>query len=398
MNRRTRTLLFKLHAWLGLHVFIVLTMIFLTGALLIFVYQIEALFVSGERLETSRPVEERASFGARFDQILAHDPDVRVLTIERGPSPWIADKALVDRGQGEEVFLWFSAPDGGVGGQTGQIGLRRVLFDLHASFMTGHRYGELLVTTFAFVLAVFIVTGLITYRRFWRGFFRRPSRAQGARGWWAGLHRLCGVWLFPFLIVISLTGMYYAVSLVGLVKGAPLVLSDAAARDTALPAGFDGAALDAALAVAQAAAPDTVFEIVRFPGRPADGLYFTGTGSAILTGTENSRVVVDPLSRAVMGVAQARDLGPIDRLSAANDLLHEGHWGGLVSRFLWLAFGLAGTVLCGAGAMIYAARSIRPDQPGPGGLRRIWAGMSPLKWALPLFFLAMMALAIIRYV
>ena len=98
-------------------------------------------------------------------------------------------------------------------------GLKMIVRQLHDSLLTGHRLGEILITAMSLMLLISIITGLVTYRRFWRGFFRMPPRHQGARGWWAGLHRLTALWSLPFLIVVCLTGFYYLISILGVPIG-----------------------------------------------------------------------------------------------------------------------------------------------------------------------------------
>ena len=106
-QRRIRSIVFKLHAWLGLHVFAVMALLFLTGTVLVFVYQVEAALVGSERLPVPRPMEERASFGTLYETTRAYAPDAVVVEITRSESPWIADRARIFVPGGGFRYLWF---------------------------------------------------------------------------------------------------------------------------------------------------------------------------------------------------------------------------------------------------------------------------------------------------
>ncbi|MCB1332605.1 MAG: PepSY domain-containing protein [Roseivivax sp.] len=393
-NLRTR--LFQLHSWFGLHLFVILALMFLTGTLLVFVYQIEATFSSGQRLAEPAAIAERASFGQMYDAATAYAPDGGISVLAHSRSDWIADKAEVYiQGRGMRQ-LWFSGPEGSVGHESALVNLRRILFDFHSSFMTSHRIGALLAATFGFVVLGFAITGLVTYRRFWRGLGRLPSTQNGARGWWAGLHRLLGVWLAPFLLIAGFTGSIYFFTTANVMTHERLQARNGAPREAAKPAGFDGAAVDAAVAAATAAAPGATWEVVRLPGRANDPILLFGYDDAALTGAEAARAAVDPTNNEVLGVMRAAELSPVGRFLEATDQLHEGRFGGFATELLWVIFGAMATLLCAAGAAIYAARTWRPDSTqGPVG--RILARSVFIKWGIPAFLLAEIALAVVRF-
>ncbi len=199
-QRRIRSIVFKLHAWLGLHVFAVMALLFLTGTVLVFVYQVEAALVGSERLPVPRPMEERASFGTLYETTRAYAPDAVVVEITRSESPWIADRARIFVPGGGFRYLWFGGEGETVSREASTTDLQRVVHDIHASFLTGHMTGGIAVGLFSILLGGFLISGLVSYRRFWRGFLRLPPRHLGPRAWWGGLHRLLALWLSPFYL------------------------------------------------------------------------------------------------------------------------------------------------------------------------------------------------------
>ena len=399
VSRRFRQFVFWLHSWLGLHIFLILGVIFLSGTLLVFVEELDAGLDADRRIDP--PVSQRsASFGQLYDGARAAHPQADILSLSRGHVSWIADKALIRTGPGRRATVWLHPGTGVATGTSGQTDIRRIIFEFHSSFLTEHRLGNLLMTAFSLPLLLFIVTGLITYRRFWKGFFRLPSRQTGARGWWGGMHRLVMLWALPFLIVMGLTSGYYLIGALGQGPKDPVHdIAPVTARDALLPAGFDGQALDRAVAVAMETLPGLIPETISLPKRPKEAIAVIGPGSAVLTGPEGQGVYVDPVSLAALGRFRSADYGLGHRLNQINDEMHFGLWGGFGSRLLWFVLGLASTFAMAAGAMIYAAKVAAPDPAAamPGAARRIWQGMSALKWVLPLFVLAVLVVALLRF-
>ncbi len=62
-------------------------------------------------------------------------------------------------------------------------------------FDNGYSWGWYLVSLLGLPMLASLVTGLVVYKRFWKGFFRPRLRiSQGARIFWGDFHRLSGIW------------------------------------------------------------------------------------------------------------------------------------------------------------------------------------------------------------
>ena len=59
-------------------------------------------------------------------------------------------------------------------------------------------------------MVVSVVTGLIVYRKWWKGFLTL-ERKRGARILWGGAHKLLGVWSLWFVALMAITGTWYFV-------------------------------------------------------------------------------------------------------------------------------------------------------------------------------------------
>ncbi|MEQ9039512.1 MAG: PepSY-associated TM helix domain-containing protein [Silicimonas sp.] len=388
--------MFRLHAWFGIHVFGILALLSITGTLLVYADQIEAIFVSSERLSTPVSKDERPSFGTLYDQARAYNPEAVVTQINRSHSDWIADRGIVWLPGGQKRFVWFGGENFAVSRETGPTDFYTVLRELHDSFLTRTHIGGIFVTAFSILLTGFLITGIVTYRRFWRGFFRWPSRTMGPRAYWGGVHRLTAVWSLPFLVLISITGLYYLLDRVVAMPYQDLAFERLAERDTPLPAGFDGDALDRAIAAAQAALPGVEIAYVHIPGQAHEGIWLLGGTDQLLTNYESNRILIDPTTLEVIDMLPASEVNAAHRLATIADELHFGTFGGPITEVLWAAFGLISGLLFVAGAMVYANRVAEPGA-SETATRRIWSATFLTKVGYPLFICAIIAVAVLRY-
>lgn len=394
-QRRFRNLVFKLHAWLGVHLFLFYGLIFLTGTILVFRDQIETLISPDRQLEETVAYSERPSFGTLFESANAYAPDALVQEFYRPSSNWIADAALVITPDYQRKLLAFSGDGSHVSGEVNTFEVLLIVRQLHDSLFTNHEFGVLFVTAFAFVLFTFLVTGMITYRRFWKGYFRAPPRNSGPRAWWGGVHRLFAVWSLPFLLIISVSGAWFFLEhfiSIPLQSASPDGMIE---RSEALPAGFNGETLDKAVALAQDAAPGVMFNYVRVPAFPDQVIFLAGSDDTILSDPGTNQVTIDPTSLEILDVSRSGDRPGVERARDGLIQLHYGHFGGVFGRTLWVIFGTLSTLLCIAGSMIYAARTKEPDTP-TGAVKRLWTASLFTRIGYPLFVLGLAAVAVLR--
>ena len=265
-------------------------------------------------------------------------------------------------------------------GEGAWVGAERVLRDIHRRLYLPEWLGVPIVAALSLLVTTNLLTALVVYKRWWRGFTRRPRRGD-ARAWWGDLHRLLGVWSLGFLVLLSATGLWYLVESLG--GGAP-PLPQAKQVAAALGPAKLGARLAPALAAAHARAPDLVVERIFMPTDDDGSFLIQGQRSASLVRARANVVAVAAATGTVTLVTDARALGLHQRIGEAADPLHFGTFGGYWTKILWVACGLMATSLALSGTAVHALRIGRAN-----GLRRIdraalataWRGMGPLKWA-----------------
>ena len=394
MNRKTRNSFFKIHTWLGLHLSLFFTFMFLTGTLLTVGIELES--ITRPNIWTTVPSEDRtAGFGDIYAGIKEARPDAKIGLISIDTKPWFVNRSFGSTAWGESVSFWTDPVTSALVEETRAVGFRNILRDLHDSFLTTNRLVFVVVSAMSLVLLLQIISGLITYRRFWKGFFRWPTRSNGQRSWIGGLHRLSALWALPLSLLIAVTGVYFMLGGLGL-KGSSPSPQPPAVRETALPAGFDRSVIDTAEEHARNALPGFDPTVMSLPGRKNKGINFIGhqTGFSEFSGL--STVTIDPVTFEVLGAFSPADDRGLKRVKVLMNKLHFGTWGGAFSLGLWVVLGLVATGVALTGALIFAAR-IAPDSASGGAFRRIWRGLGLARWAYLILLLLIGASAYLHY-
>jgi uncharacterized iron-regulated membrane protein len=157
----------------------------------------------------------------------------------------------------------------------------------------------------------------------------------------------------------------------------------ASAEPLALAAPETAALLDASLASAQAAYPDLQIAQIIFPTASNGAFQFHGQDAAILVRPRANGVWTDAADGTVLTVWTAREANAHQRLSEMADPLHFGTFGGIWTKLIWFAFGLAMTGLAVSGVAVYATRLAKAERRAPGlghALATTWRGMGAWRW------------------
>lgn len=369
----------KIHSFFGLSVSLYLAFIFLTGTLLVFAPEIDKAIDKTRQVE---PLPEgKMSWGEIYDVVQAERPGWRIVRMLRSESATSTDEIAVEYpDKPGSVLLSIDPYRGEFLGELPVKGFRSIIVVLHQELFIKGRKGVLLVTAFSLPLTAAVIAGLLTYRRFWTGFFRWPRRTGSTRAFLSDLHRLIAVWSAAFLLVVSLTSLWFFTNTIIRVGGGAKIQTEQ--RETLLPDGFDGKALDTAMRLAAEAMPDQQVLEVRLPWSKTDAIVMMGPASAILTTERENTVHVHPETLELVGIQRGEDLSLPRRLMASAIPLHHGTWGGTTSRVLWLLFGMAATALAVIGIMINVKRlgameAKRPTGPARSAFARTWRAMGP---------------------
>ncbi|NWK98985.1 peptidase [Sphingobium lactosutens] len=370
-----------MHSWIGLKLSIFLTFILATGTLAVFAHEIDWLVTPAMRV--SPRAEPVASWGAWADAAARAAPDARLQTLYAPIDPWFTVETWVDHGKGAPERIYVDPWTAQVTGRHGWANVHRFLRQVHRHLMLPTKIGIPLVCSLGLLLAVSLVSGVVTYKKWWRGFFRMPRGGDGRR-LTGDLHRLMGLWSLWFAALIALTGIWYLVETLGGSAAVPR-LPEVAASPTPT-----GEQLDRLVAIARRTEPALDIREIRFMKN--NGVVLLGQSSAWLVRDRANAVAIDPANGKVITELDGRTLDVHQRISEMADPLHFGTFGGIWTKVLWFLLGAAMTAMAVTGSMIYAMRLAKASRTQGGAMGLAWRGMGI--WAYVGLALILLALAL----
>lgn len=384
-----RSLWWAVHSWMGLKLSLFMSFILATGTLAVFGGELD--WLARPAMRVAPQDAPHASWGTMVDAIQQQAPNGKIHQITLPEHSWFAVEAVITDAQGEDRRVYVNPYTGGVQGISMWPTIKQFLRQVHRHLMLPVDIGIPLVTSLAFVLLASLVTGLVTYKKFWRGFFKTP-RHGNLRRFYGDLHRLGGLWSIPFVLIIVLTSVWYLVELWGGHADLPQLSQTA---EISTPASLNGDKIDELTRVAQSAFPDLKIRSILFPSEDDGTLVYSGQADTILVRDRANAVFVDPNTAEVRLVSRAESLNVHQRISEMADPLHFGYFGGLLTKILWFAFGVVLTGLSVTGAMIFslrlhkAGREAQKSDPATILIKEIGV------WAYPTTALIVISLALI---
>lgn len=363
-----------IHQWVGLKLAIFMSFICLTGTLAVVSHEIDWLITPSLRVA---PVSEAPHWG-RIAVNAAAQPGVAEIRYIAAPTASaFAARVAIKRTDGELGYLHAHPLTGEIQGATGFVDAQRVLRNLHRHLNLPAKIGIPIVASLSILLAISVITSMIVYKKWWRGFFH-PIRTRDARTFWGDLHRLAGVWSLWFVALIAVTGIWYLVESLG-GQAPPLPSTKIAAREA--PLRDVAARLDASVNAARAADPALVIQNIRFPTAKSGAFVIEGQKAAWLVRPRANAVWTDAATAEVRLVTDGRALGVHERISEMADPLHFGTIAGYWTKIPWFLFGAALTLLSVSGVAIYGSRIAREHRAAARSIWVLaWQGMGIWRW------------------
>ncbi len=360
------------HSWLGLCTGALMYLICLSGALAVFHHE-------WERWEQPRIEEFVALSPAQLQQAYAeaaarigetHDI---IIALAAGDSPRTTISA--------DEQAWFVNADGRLG-EAVNHSWAEMLADLHIYLHLPHSWGMIVVSIVGALLCGLIISGLLAHPSIFRDAF--SLRVNGSpRLEQADIHNRLSVWGAPFHLMIAITGAFYGLAqFMGLLVALTLYDGDTEVMMAELYGGHPEvesslavARVDRALAQMPEIAPEaTPFYItVEHPGE---------TDQFILVGAEHpGRLIYAEQYRFTAEGDYIDHVGFSDGAAGQQFIfsvyrIHFGHFGGLVTKVLFLIAGLALTIISVTGINIWLHKRKHRD-----AINNLWAG---LVWGAPL--------------
>lgn len=291
MSKKSRSKLwFLVHSWLALPIWFFVLIVCVTGTLA--VVSQEIVWLVNPDMRASKPSDDAPLLS--YDQVIASikqaQPQTQVQSIARPDESHFALEAKVTYPDGRPDTVYVNPYSGVIQGSAPAFNFRGFTRALHGwwlvPFTNGYSWGWYLVSLLGLPLLASLVTGLVVYKRFWKGFFRPTLRIRhGARIFWGDFHRLSGIWSIWFIAVISVTGTWFLIE--ALLSDNQVSISSApvipvVARES-VPLSVDGVAppqlnLDRAIEIARQRIPGLEASFVSLPGNAYSHLEVGGRG------------------------------------------------------------------------------------------------------------------------
>jgi len=355
-------LIFQTHRWVGLTLGLLVFIVCFSGTLAVFAPELDWAFNEKWRV----PVEESPyDWDSIYNNVRERYPSWSISFILGPRHEGFAAQVLAKPVAGEYVNVLVNPYNGQIQGVTSYWNLWRFFRSFHRRLMVENPAGLLLVTVLGLSFLVSLVTGLISYKKWWRYLFRlRVNR--NARVFWGDFHKLLGIWSLWIGLVIALTGAWYFVELFAPAESPPVPKVKQVKSSQAMT--------DLNGAVEQLRS--------EFPTFSARRMLFLGGNQPIHVGGQTEQWLlrdrsqggfVDPRSGTVLATHTTENMNIHQYISEIADPLHFGTWGGITTQIIWFVVGLGLSAGSLTGTLIWFRRTRRTKR-GPATLDRTLYG------------------------
>lgn len=367
MSKKSRSKLwFLVHSWLALPVWFFVLIVCFTGTLA--VVSQEIVWLANPDIRASKPSEdaEPLSFEQVIDAIKREDPKVIVRSISRPDESHFALTVRLTYPDGRAVAAYVSPYTGAIQGISPSFDFQQFTRALHGwwlvPFTNGYSWGWYLVSLLGLPMLASLVTGLVVYKRFWKGFLKPTLRIRhGARIFWGDFHRLSGIWSIWFIAVISITGTWFLIqAILGdnqiSISSEPVV--PVVAREKVplsapgVPAPMIG--LDKAIEIATQRIPGLEASFVTLPLNAYSHLQIGGRGWYPLM---FQTAQLNPYDGEIAVSHMLSDRTALEFVTESMRPLHTGDFGGIWIKLIWAFFGLILSMMVLSGLLIWTKRT-----------------------------------------
>ncbi len=350
--------LWQLHSWLGLICGVGLLVIGLTGSLLVFHDEIEAL-LHPRMMQVQPSAAGRLPLDRLIGTMTRAFPDYEITFWSVYPRAQYADFAYVVRHGEREARVAsidpftgeiLAAPTNTNGTFTGWM------LNLHYKFFVG-TIGVAITAVLAILLCLLGFTGFWLYRGFWKNFFRLRWR-KSARIFFSDFHKTIGISSVAINLILGITGAYFNyVELSNYLRsgGVPLPIR---------PAGrfySETISFDRLLAMAQETLAGFKLSYLAFPQAPNGSILLGGNLPTRnpLRSAYGSSATFDAKTGALQTAVDMRHAPALIQILDTVVPLHFGLFGGLPVKILWCLAGLSPGLLAISGSLIWWQRRRR---------------------------------------
>jgi uncharacterized iron-regulated membrane protein len=367
MSKKSRSKIwFLVHSWLALPIWFFVLIVCVTGTLA--VVSQEIVWLANPQMRASQPSDDAPMLN--YDQIVAAikkaEPNTLVESISRPDESHFALDVEVSYPDGRSVTVYVNPYTGVVQGAAPQFNFQAFTRALHGwwlvPFTNGYSWGWYLVSFLSLPMLASLVTGLVVYKKFWKGFLKPTLRIRhGVRIFWGDFHRLSGIWSIWFIAVISVTSTWFLIEAFMFdnqvtISTAPVAL--VVARES-VPVSADGSpapmiSLQNAITEAKERIPGLEDSFVSMP---ANAYSYLTVGGRSWYPLMFQTADINPYTGEIASTRLLSDRSGLELVTESMRPLHTGDFGGLWIKLIWFFFGLLLSMMVLSGLLIWTKRT-----------------------------------------
>ena len=397
MSKKSRSKIwFLVHSWLALPIWFFVLIVCVTGTLAVVAKEI--MWVAYPEMRATQPdgAAQRLSYDEILRRLHGSHPELDVNTILQPDGDYFALNVSGTLSGGRSVTAYVNPYNAELQGFAPDFNFRNFTRALHGwwlvPYTNGYPWGWYLVSLLGLPMLASLVTGLVVYKRFWKGFFKPVLRLRhGARIFWGDFHRLSGIWSIWFIAVISVTGTWFLIQ--AILADNQISLStyspatEVLAHDS-VPLTADGGpapniGLDKALHIAQQQVPGLDPSGIILPSNTYGTMQAFGRSWYPLM---YQLVNIHPYTGEVTSTYRLSDRTSLEMVTESMRPLHTGDFGGIWIKLIWAFFGLLLSLMVLSGLLIWSKRTAQataalvkrqrraPRPPGPAPMDQALEG------------------------
>ncbi|MCX8212155.1 MAG: PepSY-associated TM helix domain-containing protein [Lewinella sp.] len=359
----SRKRLFKIHGWIGVKLSIIFFIVCFSGTLATLSSEMDWLVTPAIRAGLQ---EELAGKNLMVRNLKAAFPESSLAYWSSAGESYLCDIVHVRDANNQRTYAFVNPYTAEVQGSA-KLTMQRYFRDLHYFLFIPFQFGHFTVLSFSFLLLFSMVTALYFYRKWYRKIFDL-KRGKGPVVLFRSLHRLVGIWTIPFVMLFSVTGIWYFLERSNIGGISKIANTRAPELKHPLPDSIDlkqfawSLDYDRAADSARAHIPGLVIKQISPPGKHDRPIYLTGKSDVALVRNRANQVYVHPLTYEVIKVQRADEIPTVAWLNNIADPLHFGNFGGLPTKILWFLAGLGISGLVLTGIWISLKRKVKSEE------------------------------------
>lgn len=357
-----------IHGWLALPLWAYLFMICVTGTIATISH--ELVWLANPDVRASRPAgaETRLGADAMVAAVLEQRPEARVSSVVWPVERHFAPTVTLSDGTGLESTVYVNPYDGHIQGTAATVGFRYFIRALHGwlflPWTGGYSWGWYAVSFMGIPMIGSLITGILVYKKFWRGYLNPRLRiGKGARTFWGDYHRLAGIWSIPFVAIIGVTGTWFFLE--GILSdngvtvstaGIPTVLERQVLPEVEHRADLPPVSLDGLIAAAREAHPGLRVDSIWLPSNAFAPAEIYGRGAIPLF---YESAAVNPYDGQVVKLRRVSDQSALELVTTSMYPLHFGDFFGIGLKVVYFTFGVLLSSMVLSGMLIWTRRTAR---------------------------------------